>query len=704
MKNIEFKHVSIKDFQGIEHFEFDFKEGTTRIFGTNATGKSSVIDAILWVITGKNQKDQVDSSFEIVPLDKESRMIPEAEPHVELTIDVDGKNYVIERTLKLKVPKTKGGDVDYTSRFKTERTFFINGLNYKATQFNNELKDIFGDDETFKTLTNVVHFGNNKSEKAQRDLLLSYIKPVSHEMICELDERFKTLNELEKLEFGNVLEQTRARINETKKEIEAIKNRADEVSLALAEFKDVDVSKFGELEVERSNIQNELSRLKKQLEEQSKKQEEKNQLNRDLLSIEHDIKNFNEDFYKQQEMDIEALNRKIRNTKEDIENRKNKRTTLVNEFEGLNTKIENAEIEVNEIIERKIEELKEDNVKKINRETKYYDESINRFKEKIVEKKNETVEETCNACGQDLPLENVEQVKTYIQNAISGFEAEIEKLEKQKDDALASINKEHKASVEELKASKTRMVTSRTDGYRKEQDSIQSRGMKNNEEKGLLESKLLNLEKDLEELKAKTPDQKKKDVLFDKKEKIEKSIQELSGDDSISYKDVDEKQMELDVLNNKLNSKDQITKNKNRKKELKDSQKAKIKGLSDLEAKKSLLEEYIQKKNDLLSKELRNHFNKSITFKFIEFTQDGTPKDVFKLLINGVPYNNANTAGRIIAGVQMIDFFQEKLGVKLPILIDNKEAVVVDLPNVDTQILECVAHKDYKKLTVEGEK
>ena len=566
---------------------------------------------------------------------------------------------------------------------------------------NKELKEIFGDDETFKTLTNVIHFGNNKSEKDQRTLLLSYIKPVTHEMLCELDDRFKSLNELEKLDFSDVLQQTRARIIENKTDIEANKNRIDEVKLSLLEFKDVDLNAFGEMEVKRTKIQNEINKLNTDMRTQDLNAKQKRDLDNQLLTVEYDIKNFNDTFNRKKDMDIESLERKIRNEQDKISGCDTKRENLIKEFNAINVKITNAETEVDEIIKREIEELKVNNTRRINGESKYYDGIINRDKEVIVEKRNEKVEDTCNSCNQSLPLESVDLVKQNIENSIKVLEKHIENAITNKEEKLKHLNDSHKSSISDLETDKVEMVTSRTNGYIKEAEGINVSGGENATNKGLYEVEMQKLNTELVLLKATTPNQAEKDMLFTKKESIEKDIEKVVGSKVVSYEDIRTKQLELDVLNNKLNSKDVITKNRKRKSELEKMQKSKIKGLSDLEDKKLLLEEYLKYKNDLLSKELRNHFNQEITFKFIEFTQDGVPKDVFKLLINGVPYSNANTAGRIMAGKQMILYFQEKLGIRLPILIDNRESIVLPIDYKDLQVLEAVAHKDYTVLTVE---
>jgi DNA repair exonuclease SbcCD ATPase subunit len=699
MKTIKFKRLEIKDFQGISQFEFDFKDGTTKLLGTNASGKSSVIDAILWIITSKNQRDQSDSSFQIVPLDKEGRMIPTAEPHGKLTIEIDGKETTIERKLILKVPKTKDGVIDYTTRFKPERKFFIDGLNFKATQFNAEIQKIFGDENTFKMLTNVVHFGLNMSEKKQRELLLSYIKPVTYEMLCNIDERFKTLNELEKLDFNDVLTQTRTKIKGNSDDLVTIKARIDEKKLDLAQFGDVDLSKLGELETKRSKIQNEITKLNDTMKEQDDNKSAKNQLDRDLMAVEYDIKNFNTDFDRTKQMNIEGITRQITNAENDIQRCENKRERLVEAFDAEDLKITNVNASVDESIEIQIKELKEENTNHITRIANQYEGSG--LKSDIAELTEKVVIDTCYVCEQALPLEKVAQAQSKIDEDIEKIQTKLTNLFKEKETKLLELNTKHKEELLSLQDSRDSKIKSRVASFERQIEEIQKSGRDNNTEKeGYILSKS-NLENDLKLEKETQVNQTEKDMLFSKKEKIEKDISKLGGSDTVSFNDVQNKQIVLDDLNNKLNSKDEITRDQTRLKTLTKEQKSKIKGLSDLEEKKLLLDDYLKTKNNLLSGELKKHFTDDITFKFLEFTQDGTPKDTFKMLINGVPYSGANTAGKIIAGQQMILFFQKRLEIQLPILIDNKESVVVDLPEFDGQIVECLADNKYNKLTVE---
>jgi|LGOV01.1.fsa_nt_gb DNA repair exonuclease SbcCD ATPase subunit len=701
MKNIKFKSFTTSDFQGVKHFEFDFnKDSATQLLGTNRSGKSSIVAAILWTITSKNAQDQSDSHFQIVPLDSEGRMIHTSEPSGKLVIEVDGVETIIERKLKLKIPKTNDNSIDYTQRFKTERKFFINGLNYKATQFNGEIAKIFGEENSVKILMNVIHFGMNMSEKKQRELLLSYIRPVTHEMLCSIDERFKELVELEKLEFNDVLTQTRSKIKGNKEDLTSIKARIAEKKLDLIDFKDVDLSKFGELETKRTKVQNEIKTLNDKMKAQDDNKKEASNLERDLLSIEHDIKNFNSDFDRDKQMKTDSIDRKIDNLDNDIERCINKRERLSNDFDAEDLKIDNASEGVDELIKTQTEELKEENTNHINRIASKYEGSD--LKSKIANLVEKEVVDTCHVCNQALPLEDVATSQEKIDKDIEELREELGQLFKDKEAKLLELNNSHKEELELLKNSRESKIKSRISSFELEIERIRTSGRENNTEKEKYILTKKELEKDLKVIEDSQPNQAEKDMLFNKKEKIEDDIKKLGGNKTINFSDIQDKQSILDDLNIKLNSKDEITRNRNRLAELVKDQKAKIKGLSNLEDKIMLLDAYLKVKNDLLSKELRKHFSEKITFKFLDYTQDGSIKDVFKLLIDGVPYPSANTEGQISTGIEMIKFFQTKLGISLPILIDNREAVVIDLPEMNVQSLECIAIKKHKKLTVIG--
>ena len=62
---IKLKKLAIKNFKGIDKLEFAF-DGNARVKGQNASGKTTLYDAYLWLLYGKDSLDQKD--FDIKPI------------------------------------------------------------------------------------------------------------------------------------------------------------------------------------------------------------------------------------------------------------------------------------------------------------------------------------------------------------------------------------------------------------------------------------------------------------------------------------------------------------------------------------------------------------------------------------------------------------------------------------------------------------
>ena len=70
--SIKLKKLSIVNFKGIKSFEINFNH-ITNVFGDNATGKTTIFDAFLWLFFGKNCEGI--SQFEVKRLDEKNKFI-----------------------------------------------------------------------------------------------------------------------------------------------------------------------------------------------------------------------------------------------------------------------------------------------------------------------------------------------------------------------------------------------------------------------------------------------------------------------------------------------------------------------------------------------------------------------------------------------------------------------------------------------------
>lgn len=98
MSNLILDRLTIHEFKGINTLYLRFDGANAVISGANATGKTTVYDALLWLLFGKDSQDS--ANFNVKPLDASGNKIPGTEPEVIAEICFDGKPYTLRKSLK----------------------------------------------------------------------------------------------------------------------------------------------------------------------------------------------------------------------------------------------------------------------------------------------------------------------------------------------------------------------------------------------------------------------------------------------------------------------------------------------------------------------------------------------------------------------------------------------------------------------------
>jgi exonuclease SbcC len=127
---IKLKELKITNFKGIEHFEAAFNH-ITNVFGENATGKTTIMDAFLWLFFGKNSEDV--SQFEVKRLDANNRFIPNQEAEVEAILHMDQQEISVKKVLRQKWTRRRGElNQEYTG---DENVYYWNDVPLKEAEF-----------------------------------------------------------------------------------------------------------------------------------------------------------------------------------------------------------------------------------------------------------------------------------------------------------------------------------------------------------------------------------------------------------------------------------------------------------------------------------------------------------------------------------------------------------------------------------------
>lgn len=160
--NIEIKSMDISNFKGIHSLHLDFHSGVNTLYGDNATGKTSVYDALTWLLFGKDSHG--NSTFSIKP----TGAAPGVMPEVTAALSVNGETLTIRKTLRERWEKHRGST---EARFAGNTTdYFVDDVPRKEGEYKRIIAGYI-DEAQFKLLTSVYAFAHDMHWKDRRALL-----------------------------------------------------------------------------------------------------------------------------------------------------------------------------------------------------------------------------------------------------------------------------------------------------------------------------------------------------------------------------------------------------------------------------------------------------------------------------------------------------------------------------------------------------
>lgn len=104
--NIKIKSITLRNFKGLRDVSFDFDGRNATIIGDNGTGKTTIFDALTWVLFGKDSHNSTD--IDIKTIDATGEPMHRAEHFVEVALDVDGSTQTLRRTYREIWSKPRG--------------------------------------------------------------------------------------------------------------------------------------------------------------------------------------------------------------------------------------------------------------------------------------------------------------------------------------------------------------------------------------------------------------------------------------------------------------------------------------------------------------------------------------------------------------------------------------------------------------------
>lgn len=590
MKQFIIKSAQIEQFKCFSGLvKIEFGEKSTYISGDNETGKSSLADSIAYCLTGKTSEGE--STFTIVPIGMGKEGISPSVA-LECVIKEDGKPekpVTLTRTYKAAYNRERV----FTGEYATECA--INGTPCTVKAFDQWIETNVCKQDVYKLLTTVRYFTEGIQSKAgksdwqqRRELLLGLID----ESALPSDYALATEH---KQQFSDLVEQL-PRYETATAYLDFLKRKEAELVKRIADFP-VKVNQ------QQSNMRNLTETVAPDFVEKKiaectdaiKKLEEENaafrQKNKESVAA-------------QKLQKLQELNQQKEQVVKDF------RTTESN----WQSRVREADSAV--LMCKRACDENQAEIDRLSREIKSASEA--------------EVGNTCDKCGQPLPLDVVNFVLKNKTNRVLALQAMLDStLDKAAD----------------------------------------------------LKSKLVKAEDDVFNVKQKEPNP---DLVLT--EKIDASItklqQEIAGFDvnanMPSYADklheIGSEHARYVTLKTYIQLNDECEA-KIKELEVQNTKDAQEK--SALQQKIDAVGEFIKLKCEIAQEAVQIHFaGTGLSFDLFKFVKStGEVKECCNILLNGTPYNDLSYSTKYIASLYIVEAFQKAYGVSLPIISDNTESI-----------------------------
>lgn len=661
---IEIKSLSLTNFKGIRSLKILF-DAVTNIFGDNATGKTTLMDAFLWLLFDKDSSER--TAFAIKTLDENNIPFHHLDHEVEACLIVDGSEIVLKKSMREDWVKKRGST---TPEFKGHtNAFFWNDVPMKKEEYQANIAQLVNEN-LFRLITNTTYFNNLKWQE-RRAVLMQIAGVINDiEILASIQsqissDHFNTLlnaikQQKNKENFKMFRAELAAKKKKLKDELETMPTRIEEANRALPEEKN-----YKEIEILINDAMTNLDTTEGLLTNKSKAAKEHEKqigdliqrrqgLNRLLMDIEFNIKNQVQQGKQQRDQNIlneknelRILNDKVINARKDYTNNENRKETLQKEQTSLREKWGLVDAEKLEFQEGQF---------------------------------------CCPACKREYEASDIEAAK---QKLTANFNTDKSKRLKEITDRGVTIGNE-------IKDIDTRL------------GNLTASGKKLNEEITIITNRITNLEEENVRLSGNDEGEIQKAIATHAQyqqykqevvacnDLIDKPF--TAEDNSALLLRKKELTTQLSDLNTQLAGKAQREKQLARIKELEAQEKTMSNELASLEGIEFSVELFVKANMDELENRINNRF-KLVRFKMFEEQINGGRNEACTTLINGVPYADANTASKIQAGLDIINTLSEHYDVQAPVWVDNRESVV-HLQETPCQLINLIVSEADKKLRI----
>lgn len=623
LKVVKLLKLYVENFRGIKNFVLTPDGCSVTVQGANGTGKSTLMAAFLWLLTGKDAQGR--ENYNVFPLGTDGNRLSGCSPTVTATLSMpDGRTLILQRSICERWTKRRGSaETEYNG---DETRYFIDEVPVSAGEYSSAVFGMFPE-KLLPLLLNAVWFSEQtKDYKERRRLLLEQFGSLQPADVFTANPE---LSDLESMlgthsvdEFSRICTERRKRYKDS---LSALPARIDENRKQLQPMSDA-----GDIKNKRSKLNVEIAKLQYEIEHttadavQRHNQQELEKVRQYLEMIPN----------KRRVLEasgnagwLEEHNRRVDDTARGKQNAVYRAETLAAELRSLNR-------------ERDILAAERD-----------------RLRVEWVEVNGTVpdIAQTCPTCGQALPAE-------LVQEAQENFN--VSKSERLSD--IAAKGAKAAQDVEKMEKKSARLREDLDTCERAAKAATAAYDMVIAEKPPVTQMGLF-AELDAEEKELKARAEELRQAIQASAQAAEQVVQE-------KRQKLADMQAQSDAMTSRLAEIERNAALETRIHELEAEQRDTLHQLEEAERGLSMCEEYTRTLVTLLTERVNKHFP-TVRFKLFEQQKNGGLREVCEAMVDGVPYGALNTASKMQANVEIVQAFSRAADISLPLFLDNRESV-----------------------------
>lgn len=656
MKKIILKSLALVNFKGVRDFSIAFNDGITTVCGDNGTGKTTLYDAYLWLLFGKDSTGRSDGAngFNVKTTGEDGKPIYRLEHSATAVLEVDGKEIKLQRSLVEKWQKVNGTTDEV---MKDETQYFINDVRTGTKkEYQAEISEIIPED-VFRMITNPYYF-TSLSAETQKDMLLEMVGNIDDEEVAATDPDFLAL--LDQINGTSLAKWAR--------EIAAKKKACNDAlatipaSIETAQKLMPESEEWAVLEKQLKEVQDRVKEIDAQIADKSALNDEAYKRKMALMKQQADKRIKLQDRENTIRMETNAAHNKALS---DIQQMKNELSINQKNLDSYRNDKMNVDGKIDEL-NGKLVEMREQ-FKAV-------------AKEQFPEPSGDVL--VCPTCGEPYKGENLE-------NAIAKLRGNFEQSKSKRQKDIQTKGKQYKAEYDKAVEQQTKLTGLIA---KLEDDALEIKGnitiKKNNipvagnaDEAIANDKECIGLRNDIAEIANQL-----------QVEVPQADVSELQSEKA-------DRNAAIAEINKRLGKRAMIERVNKEIADLEEKRIANNQAKADLEKWEDVYLRFQKAKDEVLMQRINGLFN-VVSFSFVKEQKNGGEKVTCYCMVNGVPYADVNACGKVNAGLDIINAICATKGISAPIFIDNRESFNQIIPTI-SQIVNLKVSND-KQLTIKA--